>query len=147
MRLMAENGNLNNNIINNYNNTTNLRQINNTVAPPHRGELRSNNFEATTITPTLTILDQGRSERDATHFRLRDGATEASESITCLSCGEVFKSTSLLQVFEHYSERVHIRNFSNCLYCQGKVYSYYHNQGQRVKYYHNCLRWKRGEDH
>lgn len=140
MRLMAENGNLNNN-----NNHSNIRNINN--IHHHRDEYRQNNIEATTITPTATILDQGQSERDATHFRLRDGATEGSEYITCLSCGESFKSSSLLQVFEHYSERIHTRNFSNCLYCQGKVYSYYHNEGRKVKYYHNCLRWKRGEDH
>ncbi|XP_075154346.1 uncharacterized protein LOC142227973 [Haematobia irritans] len=135
---MAENGNLKNN------NDTNFRHLNNIGL---QGEYSDNHIELTTIEPTATALDQGQSERDATHFRLREGATEASQYVTCLSCGESFKSKSLLQVFEHYAERVHVRNFSNCLYCQGKVYRYYHNENQRVNYYHNCLRWKRGEDH
>lgn len=136
MRLMAENGNLNNN------NT--LRNINNTV----RGEHSTTNSTCLDIVaPTTTYLDQGQSERDATHFRLREGNLEGFEYITCQSCGETFRSSSLLHIYDHYRERVHVRHFSNCLYCQGKVYQYFHNDRQILNYYHNCLRWKRGEDH
>lgn len=147
---MAENGNLyNNNNLNNFNNIESTREfIKRTTTTTNSATttiLTTTSLSGTPATPT--ILDQGLSERDATHFRLRNGILQGFEYITCLSCGESFESTSLLEIYDHYRERPHLRHYSNCLYCQGKVHQYYHNRQEQVKYYHNCLRWKRGEDH
>lgn len=142
MRLMAENGNLYNNNFNNFNSTHSTREfINRATTTVTTG------VNSTTSTLSGTTITTGFSERDATHFRLRDGVTESFEYLTCLSCGESFKFSSLIEVYDHYRERPHLRHYANCLYCQGKVHQYYHNREQQVKYYHNCLRWKRGEDH
>lgn len=154
MRLMAENGNLNNNNSNftqttrefiNRSTITTTTAINSTTTATltfsgtHSTTTTATNIEATT--------GGGLTESDATHFRLRDGVTKDFEFLTCFSCDETFKSTSLLEVYDHYRERPHLRHYANCLYCQGKVHQYYHNRIRQVKYYHNCLRWKRGEDH
>lgn len=130
---MAENGNLNNN-----NNNIDVRGQNTTI-------VRSSITATTTTIANEISLDQGRTENDATHFRLRD-VLQSSDRLTCLSCGETFECTSLLQVYEHYSEKFHERYYSNCLYCQGKVHQYFDNKNQHIHYYHNCLRWKRGEN-
>lgn len=97
-------------------------------------------------TSTPVLAERGLSENDATHFRLRDGVTP-TEYFTCYSCGLTFSGTSyLLQIYEHYSETVHNNYFGNCLYCQGKVHQYYRKRENRLCYYHDCLRWKRGDD-
>lgn len=90
-------------------------------------------------------LDNGHSENDATHFRLRK-KFQSFGNLTCLSCGDNFQSTSLLQVYEHYSEKAHVFYFANCFYCLGKVHRYFDNSKQQTLYYHDCLRWKRGDD-
>lgn len=119
---MAENKNLNNN---------------KTIPYQTKEELPKNTTEITTSLWN-TSLEQGQSERDATHFRLREPLTL---SFTCLSCGELFPSSvSLLQVHEHYAERIHLRHYSNCLLCQGKIYQYYNNRDRQVNYYHNCTK-------
>lgn len=155
LRLMAENGNLNNNNSNftqttrefiNRSTITTTTAINSTTT----ATLTFSGTHSTTTTATTNIeatTGGGLTESDATHFRLRDGVTKDFEFLTCFSCDETFKSTSLLEVYDHYRERPHLRHYANCLYCQGKVHQYYHNRLRQVKYYHNCLRWKRGEDH
>ena len=158
LRLMAENGNLNNNNNNNFNNfnsttTETTREFINRSTTTTTTPITCINSTITTSLPgtleeTTNLNEQtgGISESDAIHYRLRGDVIEGFEYITCLSCGETFKSTSLLEVYDHYKERPHLRHYSNCLYCQGKVHQYYHNSLHLVKYYHNCLRWKRGED-
>lgn len=86
----------------------------------------------------------GRTENDATHIRFRDDR-HPEEFITCLSCGERFLCTSQLNIYEHYSEKEHTRYFGDCLYCAGKVHQYSSNNNT-IKIYHNCFRWKQGED-
>lgn len=100
----------------------------------------------TSTTASLLTGDRGHSENDATHFRLRDG-TSPNEYYTCLSCGLTFTGTnSLLPIYEHYSETIHTNYFGDCFYCQGRVHQYYHKRENRLCYYHDCLRWKRGDD-
>lgn len=162
---MAENGNLN--IYNNNNN--NFNNLNSTTTESTREFINRSTTTTTTTIPrettcinstittslsgtleaTTTNINErtgGISESDATHYRLRGDVSEGFEYITCLSCEETFKSNSLSEVYDHYKERPHLRHYSNCLYCHGKVHRYYHNSLHLVKYYHNCLRWKRGED-
>lgn len=147
LALMAENGNLNNNKFENFNNTQTTREFKNRSTTAITTDINSTTTSLLGTTTNTNIIETpGLSERDATHFRLRDGVIEGFEYLTCLSCGESFKSTSLIEVYDHYRERPHLRHYANCLYCQGKVYQYYHNRQRQVKYYHNCLRWKIGED-
>lgn len=138
LRLMAENGNLNNNNFDNFNNTPSAR------------EFINRSTTSTDINSATTSLNErtttGYSERDATHFRLRDGVIDGLENLTCLSCGEIFKSSTLIEVYDHFRERPHNTYYANCFYCQGKVHQYYHNRKKQLKYYHNCLGWKRGDD-
>lgn len=83
-------------------------------------------------------------ESDSTNIRLRSDLHKI-ENYTCLSCGECFSATSNLEIFEHYSEKLHERYFGDCLYCGGKVHQYQTTQGQ-VEFFHNCARWKSGEE-
>lgn len=93
----------------------------------------------------------GLSESDATHFRLRAGCSIAPALYTCYSCGQSFvgsgSSKDLLQIYEHYSETPHSDFYGNCFYCNGKVHRYANHRLNRHYFYHDCLRWKRGDDH
>lgn len=83
-------------------------------------------------------------ESDSTNIRLRSDLHK-KETITCLSCGKPFFATSNLEIFEHYSEKLHTHYLGDCLYCGGKVHKYQRTQGQD-KFFHNCSRWKCGEE-
>lgn len=105
-----------------------------------------NNKSQSRQTSIPILGDRGHSENDTTHFRLRDGITP-TEYYTCFSCGLTFLGKSFpLGIYEHYSERIHNYYFGNCLYCQGKVHQYFSKRENRLCYYHDCLRWKRGDD-
>lgn len=106
-----------------------------------------NNNALRIINPLEQVPElESREESDAIHHRLRAGENTES-AITCLSCNQIYRNISRSRFFEHYREHIHKASFGNCLYCQGKVHRYCiaHNLRQ-VLIYHDCLRWKRGED-
>ena len=106
-----------------------------------------NNNDLRIVRPLEQGAPDSREESDAIHHRLR--VRENNEtSITCLSCNEIFHNISVKLFFEHYREHLHKASFGNCLYCQGKVHRYCveRTDGHQVSIYHDCLRWKRGED-
>lgn len=85
----------------------------------------------------------GKAESDSTNIRLRNDLHK-KEAITCLSCGQLFFATSNIEVFEHYKENLHDQYYRDCLYCRGKVHKY-QVEGQE-EFFHNCSRWKCGEE-
>lgn len=77
---------------------------------------------------------------DAVHSRFREKGP--LRSYYCFACFERFAATSILEVFQHFGEKQHSTYYSDCLYCQGKVYQY-RDSDQKLQYFHNCWRWKR----
>lgn len=80
---------------------------------------------------------------DAVHIRFREKGP--TKNYQCYNCDEYFTASSILDVFEHYARIRHVQYHSDCLYCQGRVYSYRNEENER-QYYHNCNRWRRQED-
>lgn len=90
----------------------------------------------------MTMGDnEDREQPDAVHIRFRE--KELPVKYFCFACYEEFQATSILEVFQHYTEKQHSTYHSDCLYCHGKVYQY-RDGSQHLQYFHNCLRWKRG---
>lgn len=85
--------------------------------------------------------DHSSEHVDAVHVRFREKGPR--KNYYCSSCFDYFVATSILEVFQHYGDVPHPRYHSDCLYCQGKVYQYKDDGGNK-QYFHNCMRWKNG---
>lgn len=82
-------------------------------------------------------------EHDAAHIRFRE--KNQNDMSFCCSCSDTIRVTSILDIIEHYSNKIHYQHHSDCLYCKGKVHQYKDSKNV-TNYYHDCGRWKRHED-
>lgn len=103
------------------------------------------------MTPGIPVLSRERSPPtpddytaiDASHARFRP--TIAEGYLFCFSCFETFRAFTQLHVVQHYVDTRHERWHEKCLYCGGNVHMFRDFAGEE-KFYHNCFRWRSGQD-
>ncbi|KAJ8679516.1 hypothetical protein QAD02_015303 [Eretmocerus hayati] len=86
--------------------------------------------------PCNTSLDDGRAVTDAVHERFR------YDSVFCDNCKEQFIGNEI-SISQHFNKS-HPADVK-CIYCSGKVYSYYKvrdddNKAKKI-HYHRCRDW------
>lgn len=110
-------GNLNSNTNNNCTKVNNIQIGRNKIGAPSQTQ-------------------RGLCEHDAIHPRLLK--KHQNETAKCLSCGQVFDSTFLHEIFEHYANVTHNTWIAKCYYCGGKVHRYQYFKD--IHTYHSCTR-------
>lgn len=102
------------------------------------GDLNSNTNNNFTKTNNIQTgqTQRGRCEHDAIHPRLIK--KHQNRAVECLSCGKIFDSTSLHEIFKHYANVRHTNCFGQCHYCGGGVHQYKYITD--IYTYHSCAR-------